>query len=226
MSSATVADEGLPGSTRDASPGVDPRLARAAQTVVMFVVFSALLAITWTRLAIERAPSEEILRMVGLAAIPVVAVLLVRGRWAPILWLVALVAAGFVALSEAFALTLADAWSADREGAFFTPLGESFETGLRGYYDTRVTFDPIAHPEMESIVLLAVFGFAAISGVLAAAGHVASAGVVFLIGVGWPATLRATVGGNSLAIGALILAALLVVLFVVQRRRGTVAGAA
>ena len=226
MSSAAVREPAAPLVRASPSLGRESWLARAAQSALLFIVFSALLALVWTRLEVERAATEDILRAIGLAAIPVLAAVLVRGRFAPLLWLVVFLGAGLVVLADVFGLSLADARPADAGRDFFGPLWESFEIGLRGYYETRVTFDPIAHPEMESIVLFAIFGFAAGAGVLAAAGWLLPAGLVLLIGVGWPATLRATVGGNSLAIGALILAALLVVLYVGRRRRGSFAGAA
>ena len=226
VSSAALTEPDAPRVRAPSSLGGDSRLARDAQTAVLFAVFSALLALVWTRLAVERAPTEDILRVIGLAAIPVLVAIIVRGRFAPPVWVIAFLAAGLVVLAEVFGLSLADARPGDAEREFFGPLWESFETGLRGYYETRVTFDPIAHPEMESIVLFAIFGFAAGAGVLAAAGWLMPAGVVLLIGVGWPATLRATVGGNSLAIGALILAALLIVLYAGRRRRGSFSGAA
>ncbi len=224
MSSAALEHEGL-GAGRSAPVlDSDSWFSHALQTALLFITFAALLAVTWTRLEVERAPTEDILRVVGLAAIPVLVALVVRGRLAPVLWLVAFAAAGLAALAHAFGLSVTDLRLGAAGGQFFAPLGESFEIGLRGYYETRVTFDPIAHPEMESIVLVAIFGFAAVGGILAAAGWLLPAALVLLIGVGWPATLRATVGGNSLAIGALILAALLIVLYVARRRSGSLTG--
>ena len=199
---------------------------RSAWTVALFLVFSAVLALAWTRLAVERAATEDILRVLGLAAIPAAVALIVRGRWAPIVWVVVLAGAGLLALADVFGMSLLDARPGDEKVEFFAPLWESVEIGLRGYYETRVTFDPIAHPEMESIMLFAIFGFAALAGTLAAGGWMVPAGLVFLVGVGWPATLRATVGGNSLAVGALILAALLFVLFLAGGRRGSLSALA
>ena len=208
------------------TPGQDSWAERLGVSAVLFVVFSALLVVTWTRLGVERPANEAILRVVGLAAIPVVVAAAIRGRFAPLIWLLVAAGAGLVALAEAFGLSVLDARPNDASRDFFGPLWESFEIGLRGYYETRVTFDPISHPEMQSIVLFAIFGFAAFAGVFAAAGWLVPAGLVLLIGVGWPATLRATVGGNSLAIGALILTALLIVLYAARRRRGSIAGGA
>ena len=224
MSSAALDSEHRPVASKQPTLSSDSWAARVGLTTLLFVVFSALLVVTWTRLGVERPANELILRAVGLAAIPVLVALVVRGRFAPLVWLPVMVAAGLVALADAFGLSLLDARAGDASRDFFGPLWESFEIGLRGYYETRVTFDPIAHPEMESILLFAIFGFAAVAGVLAAAGWLVPAGLVLLIGVGWPATLRATVGGNSLAIGALILAALLIVLYAARRRRGSLTG--
>lgn len=153
------------------TPSRDWWLTRAGLTAVLFGVFSALLALTWTRLEVEQAATEDIMRMVGLAAIPVLGALFVRGRFARLAWLLVVAGAGLVALADAFGLPLADARPRDAGRGFFGPLWESFEIGLRGYYETRVTFDPIAHPEMESIVLFAIFGFAA----AATSTHVAAA---------------------------------------------------
>ncbi len=201
-------------------------LEQLAWGVVLFVVFAALIALAWTRLEVERAATEDILRVIGLAAIPAVVALLIRRPWAPLIWVPVLLAAGLVAVGEVFDRSVLDARPGDSEREFFGPVWESIEIGLREYYETAVTFDAIAHPEMESILLFAIFGFAAVAGTFAAAGWIVPAGVVFLVGVGWPATLRATVGGNSLAIGALILAAVLLVLFVAGRRRGSITGLA
>lgn len=192
--------------------------------IALFLVFAVVLALAWTRLAVERAALEDILRVIGLAAIPAALALFVRGRWAPLVWVSALLVVGAVALADVFDRSVLDARPGDSERDLFGPLWQSVELGLRDYYETRVTFDPVAHPEMEAIMLFAIFGFAAVAGALAAAGWMVPAGLVFLVGVGWPATLRATVGGNSLAIGALILAAVLFALFVAGRRRDTIAG--
>jgi len=78
------------------------------------------------------------------------------------------------------------------------------------FYDVRLQFNPFFHPEMHSVVLVAVFGFAAALGLVAASRRPLAAVLVLLVGAGWPATLLSD--GRDLTRGAVIFAAALVLL--------------
>ncbi len=80
--------------------------------------------------------------------------------------------------------------------------------GLSDFYAVFLPFDPVRDPEMHSLVLCAVFAFALATALLVAARRPLAAAAVTVAGVGWPATL---VGGRTIAIGAVALAAALAI---------------
>jgi transglutaminase-like putative cysteine protease len=95
----------------------------------------------------------------------------------------------------------------------------SFDSGFLDFYSTHLPFDPSLHTDMTKVVLFAVFAFTFAVGLFAAARKPVAAALVLLVGAGWPATL--IVPKNGTVMGALILAAALVVLAAAGSRRIT-----
>jgi len=91
----------------------------------------------------------------------------------------------------------------------FPELGSRFGNGFLDFYDVRLPFDPRVHTEMRGVLLTAVFGFSLAVALLVAARRALPATIVFLVGAGWPATLRGTGG---LVVGVLVLLGTLVLL--------------
>ena len=148
--------------------------------------------------------------MIGLAFLPAVAVALRRGR---IVAGLALLVALLVAASAAFDIPLTDARPRS-DHDFFGPLFDRIHQGFLEFYDTGLPFDRLEFPLMHSLVSLAVFGFVAAAALLLVARRPLAAGIVLLVGAGWPATLSP--GERPLAAGALVLAAILAVLFLAR----------
>jgi hypothetical protein len=101
---------------------------------------------------------------------------------------------------------------------------DGISLGFSDYYGVVVPFDPGRRPEMEGVLLLAVFGFVAVIALLVALNRPLVAAAVTVAGVCWPATL---LGSDTIAIGALALAATLAVPLVLRVRspRALAAGA-
>jgi transglutaminase-like putative cysteine protease len=87
---------------------------------------------------------------------------------------------------------------------FFGTLGARFGDGFVDFYEFRLPFDPVRHPESHQVLLAAVFGFTFATALAIAARRPVPAVLCFLVGAGWPATVLA--GGNELGRGAVILA--------------------
>ncbi len=101
------------------------------------------------------------------------------------------------------------------------PTLESLGLGVGDYYGVVLPFDPLRHPEMHSVLLLAIFGFVSLVALLIASERPFSAAAVTVAAIGWPATL---LDAGAAAIGALALAAVLWI-FLVLRVRTVSAGA-
>jgi transglutaminase-like putative cysteine protease len=91
-------------------------------------------------------------------------------------------------------------------------------TGFLSFYDVQLPFAAVAHRNMDGTVLLAVFAFTAAAVLAISARRPGLAATVLLVGAGWPATLLA---GHELLRGAVILAALLVLLSGLRERGAT-----
>jgi transglutaminase-like putative cysteine protease len=89
-------------------------------------------------------------------------------------------------------------------------LWSRFSGGFADFYDIRTPFDPRVHSEMRSVLLTAVFVFALAVALAVAARRPVPALLLFLVGAGWPATLRGPSGG--LVVGGIILLGALAIL--------------
>jgi transglutaminase-like putative cysteine protease len=93
---------------------------------------------------------------------------------------------------------------------FFSAFGTRFANGFLDFYDVRTPFDPRVHAEMRGVLLAAIFGFTLATALAIAARRPLAAVLLAVVAAGWPATLRGPSG--ALAVGALILLAVLVIL--------------
>jgi transglutaminase-like putative cysteine protease len=101
------------------------------------------------------------------------------------------------------------------ERDFWGPLADAVHDGFLDFYDTGLPFDRLEFREMHGLVLLAVFGFAALVALLMALGRPLAGVAALLVAVGWPTTLAP--GGRPLLLGAVGLAGVLAVLFLVRQ---------
>ena len=102
-----------------------------------------------------------------------------------------------------------------RDEHVLEPILESLGLGVGDYYGVVLPFDPLRHPEMQSVLLLAVFGFVALVALLIASERPFSAAAVTVAAIGWPATL---LDAGDVTLGAIALAAVLWIFLVLRVR--------
>jgi len=168
------------------------------RTLVLGIVAGVVIAADWLRLEEPRAGLDRVTLLVAVA----VAASLVRARW----WLRTL--APLVALCCAF--WIAFSVSPLSGLGFFSTVGDRFGSGFLDFYEFRLPVDPIDHPRMHMLVLVAVFAFTLLVALAVAARRPLLAVAAFIVGAGWPSTLLA--GGHELGRGAFILAGALILL--------------
>jgi protein-glutamine gamma-glutamyltransferase len=136
-------------------------------------------------------------------------------------------AAALVIASGAVLLVVADVrpWASLRRDDLVEPVVRTLSNGIGDFYGVVLPFDPVRHPDMHALVVLAVFGFTAAIAHLIAARRPLGAAAVTIVAVGWPATLT---DAETVLLGALGLAAVLFLLIVlgVRSPRGAVVSAA
>lgn len=160
------------------------------RTAALYVFPAALIAALWLRL--ERPPGGgEALLVVALALLPA----LVRRGWPQ-----ALTVAAAAVVAARVALGASAPWT----------LLARLRDGTLDYYDVALPFAPPEHPFMHGVLLLAIFGFCLTLGLALAARRPLPAALAVIAGGGWPATLVRS--EHDLALGAFLLAAVLVVL--------------
>ena len=116
-------------------------------------------------------------------ALVAIAPVLVRPLW---LRLVAIAVSAPLAAYVAFSLSPSALWPGG-EG-YFGPLGSRFSRGFLDFYDYRLPIDPAIHPNMHSVILIAIFGFTLAVALAVTARKALLAVVLFFIAAGWPAT--------------------------------------
>jgi transglutaminase-like putative cysteine protease len=166
------------------------------RTLLVSLGGSAIVAVSWLRLEEPRADGRRLILLLGIALAPA---LLPRTWWR----LAASVPALVLGASVAFDGSPGEALDRGR-------------SGLRGFYDVALPFDPAARPEMHGLVLLAIFAFALAIGLAAGERRAIAASAALVVGAAWPATLHP--GEGALGRGALILAGALALLFAVGAR--------
>ncbi len=191
------------------------RPADAVRMGLALAAMATLITVSW--LAFERAGFGvvEVGRVVGLAVVPA---LLVLGTRRLVVGAGALAIVLLPAVGLALGVPVTDMRPGERD--FFGPLFAAVGDGFAGFYDTRIPIRVDEHPEMAGLVLIAIFLFVALSTLLLAAGRPLLAAATFVVGVGWPATVAATIpGATPLRTGAGVLAAVLLVLFLTREGR-------
>jgi protein-glutamine gamma-glutamyltransferase len=159
------------------------------------------LGISATWLALEGSPrARDAAAVVALALAP--ALVPHGGR--------RLIACGAAALGAGWIAFGAQPWEVlpFRDERVLGPALRDAANGVVDFYDVFLPFEPGPNPEMHSLVLVAVFGFVLVVGLLIAARRPLAAAAVTVAGIGWPATL---LGGKTVAVGALALAAALAI---------------
>jgi transglutaminase-like putative cysteine protease len=174
------------------------------------------IAIAWLRVE-SPVRAVDALAIVLLALAPAVL---------PLVWQRALAAAA-AGLAASWLAFGSEPWELlpFRDERVLQPLADAAGRGIVDFYGVVLPFVPERSPEMHSLVLSAIFGFTLAVSLLVAARRPVAAAAVAVAGVGWPATLMA---GQTVAIGALALAAALSIPLVLRARSGPslVAGAA
>ncbi|MDQ2983489.1 MAG: DUF3488 and transglutaminase-like domain-containing protein, partial [Actinomycetota bacterium] len=168
-----------------------------ARTIVLYVAPAAVIAWQWLRLE-ERTAVGQVALLAALALAPA----LVRGLRARVA--VALLAS-VLAAASAFELSLAQVFSGKAAGRF--------SDGFLSFYDFRLPFDPVRHPRMHGVVLLALFVSCLGVALAIASRRAIPAALVLLVGAGWPATL---LPGDDLLRGAILLAVVLTLVYALR----------
>ena len=176
---------------------------RRLRPALLALVPGLVIAQTWLHLEEPRRDGGRVLVLVLLAALPALGV---RNRERIGLLALAVVAAAAVAVR----VSPVDARPWSEEHDFFGPFADRVWSGFLEFYDVQLPFDPFLHPNMHALVLAAGFVFAAGVAVACGAGRPLPALLALLAGAGWPATLLP--GDHELALGAIILAAALLLL--------------
>jgi transglutaminase-like putative cysteine protease len=167
-----------------------------ARTIAVTVFPAALIALVWLRLE-DPVAGPDWVWAVLLALAPALAPML-------LLRLALIAPAALVAAWVALDTPATD----DRPG-FFEPVFLRFDDGFFDYYDVRVPFNGMEQPHMHGVLVLAIFGFCLVLAQFVAARKPLPAVLTVIAGAGWPAALYPV---ESIAIGAMILAAALWVL--------------
>ena len=167
---------------------------------------------SWAQLESRRVAWEDWLPMLLLALPAIGAVALRRSRL-----VMALVLAGsaLVAASLASEVRLANARPGDPSRDFFGTVLGQLRRGFLDFYETQLPFDRLDFPAMHTVVLLAIFGFTTVIGMLVMDRRPVGAALGFVVAVAWPATL--TPGAHPLRAGAVVLAGVLAILFLLRR---------
>jgi protein-glutamine gamma-glutamyltransferase len=181
-----------------------------ARTALVYSVPAALLALGWLQLEAPRQGGLAMLAIVLLALAP------------------ALLPRLALRLAAAGPATLVVVWLAfgrpsGAERGFFPVAWERFLDGFYDYWDTQVPFATAEQPNMHGVLLLTAFVFCLALALAVASRLPVPAVLVLLAGVGWPVTLAGT---ESIAFGAVLLAAALWLLAGLRAERPTFAVAA
>jgi len=186
-----------------------------ARLAICFVVVAALTAAAWSRIELRSVSVVQLAAVCALGTVPALVAVLVQRRGLRT-WPARLAVGGltllttFCAFAYAFGVPLTEMRPGPQHD-FFGPALGGFRDGFLDFYETRLPFDRVDFPAMHGVVLVAVFGFVAVTGLLVALRRPVLAGFVLLLGTGWPATLLPS--NRPLAGGALVLGGILTILF-------------
>ncbi|MBD0337717.1 MAG: transglutaminase domain-containing protein [Thermoleophilia bacterium] len=169
------------------------------RTLPLYPLPAVLIASGWARLD-DRADDGLLLGLLLLALLPA----LVRPHWGRA---VAALGVSLVAVDAVYGL-------APGRG-YLAALWSRFTDGVLGFYDVTLPFSAVDEPLLHDVTLLAVFAFALAFGLALAARRPVLASAFLLLGAVWPAAM---VPGRDLARGAVLLAAVLLLLAFGGRR--------
>jgi len=180
-----------------------------ARTLAACLLPALVVAVAWLRIE-EPGQAGDALAIVALAIAPA---LLPRG-WARGL------AAVLAALGAAWLAFGAEPWELlpFRDERVVAPLAQAIGNGIGDFYRILLPLEPARNGDMHGVVLLAIFGFVLGASLLVAASKPLGAAAVVVAGAGWPATL---VSGETVALGALALAAALSIPLLLRVRSGS-----
>ena len=181
------------------------------RTAVLVALTAVLVSVSWLRLEDAPVPWGDLGPILGLALVAPLVARLTSGRLAVA---ATLAATTIFAASAAFEIPLSDARPRDPQRDFFGPVLDGIRQGFLDFYDAKLPFNSLDFQLMHAVVLLAIFGFVALTGVLVARGRPVPAALVLVVAVGWPATLSP--GGSPLRLGALALVGVLAILFLLR----------
>ena len=158
--------------------------------------------VTATWLGLEGSP-QQARDGVAVAVLALVPALVPYGPWRWVACAAAALGAGWVAFG-------AQPWELlpFRDERVLAPALRDAANGVVDFYAVFLPFEPGPNPEMHALVLCAIFGFVLAATLLIAARRPLAAAAVTVAGIGWPATL---LGGKTVAVGALALAAALAI---------------
>lgn len=180
-----------------------------ARAILLIAISAALMSFAWLQLEDPDASFVEVGAMLGLALIPAALAVLTRRWW---VGAIALVVCAAPAVGVAFDVPVTEMRPGERD--FFGPAFGGIADGFRDLWETDAPFSISRHPELAGLVLVAIFVLVGVIALLIVRGRALLAGLVLVIGVGVPATISASYGiGSPLRTGAIVLAALLVLLY-------------
>jgi len=171
------------------------------RTIVLAAVAGLVIAADWLRFEDPRSGDGRAFALVAIAIAPA----LLRPLW---LRVAGVAVSAVLGAWVAFSVSPFAVWPGG--DAYFGPLGSRFGRGLVDFYEFRLPFDPLRHPQSHQVVLAALFGFALAVALAVAARRPLLAVVCLLVGAGWPVTVLA--GGDELSRGVVILAVALALL--------------
>jgi transglutaminase-like putative cysteine protease len=177
------------------------------RTALLSALAGLVIAGDWLRLEEPQRDTGRAAALIAIAILPT----LVRPRW---FRLAAVACAALAGVAISFSVPLL-AIVPGGDG-FFTPIADRFGSGFVDFYSYRLPVDPVLHPRMHMLILLAVFAFTLLAAQGIAARRPVLAVAIFLVGAGWPSTLLA--GGHELWRGAVILTCALSLLAGVRER--------
>jgi transglutaminase-like putative cysteine protease len=179
-----------------------------ARTVVACLLPGIAIAVSWLRIEDPRR-ARDALAVIALALLPAIV---------PRDWL-RLPTAVVGALGATWIAFGSQPWELlpGRDERFIQPLLDAIGRGASDFYSVVLPLDPARSPEMHGLVLLAIFGFVLAVTLLASAGRPIAAAAVAVGGVCWPATL---LDGDTVALGAVALAAALSIPLILRVRSG------
>src|SRR5512134_362456 len=165
---------------RRCSTGPGRGALQMGRTLAASAIPALVISASWLRMQEPREMGEALV-VVGLALLPA----LLPGRWPRGL---AVAGASVGVLWIAFG---AKSWELlpFRDERVVDPVVDDVSRGLGDYYGVVLPFDPTRHPEMHALLLVAIFGFVAVTALLIAARRPLIAAAVTVGAVGWPATL-------------------------------------